>query len=132
MIGRFSERRSSCLPSRRWASHELDERSDIYSLGAVAYYLLTGQPPFDDVGAIGVMIAHARDPVVSLSQVNPAIPDDLERVVMRCLAKDPDDRFADAASLERALGGCGCAADWDHDRAAWWWQDARQVLTPAN
>jgi eukaryotic-like serine/threonine-protein kinase len=74
---------------------------------------------------IGVMIAHVRDPVVALSRVNPAIPDDLERVVMRCLAKDPVDRFADAATLERALGVCGCAADWDHDRAAWWWQDAR-------
>ena len=119
-------------PEQAMGQQELDERSDIYSLGAVAYYLLTGQPPFDDVGAIGVMIAHARDPVVSLSEVNPAIPGDLERVVMRCLAKDPDDRFADAVSLERALGGCGCAADWDHDRAASWWQDARQVLTPAN
>ncbi len=119
-------------PEQAMGQQELDERSDIYSLGAVAYYLLTGQPPFDDVGAIGVMIAHARDPVVSLSQVNPAIPGDLERVVMRCLAKHPDDRFANAVSLERALGGCGCAADWDHDRAAWWWQDARQVLTPAN
>jgi eukaryotic-like serine/threonine-protein kinase len=116
-------------PEQALGRHELDERSDIYSLGAVAYYLLTGRPPFDDEGAIGVMIAHARDSVVSLSQVNPAIPDDLERVVMRCLAKEPVERFVDAASLEQALGECGCAAEWDHNRAAWWWQDARQILT---
>jgi eukaryotic-like serine/threonine-protein kinase len=112
-------------PEQAMGHHELDERSDIYSLGSVAYYLLTGRPPFADLGAIGVMIAHARDPVVPVSQVNPAIPGDLERVVMRCLAKDPVDRFADAATLEQALGACGCAVDWDHDRAAWWWQDAR-------
>ena len=103
---------------------ELDERSDIYSLGAVAYYLLTGRPPFDGEGGIAVMIAHARDPVVPPSRVRAGIPEDLERVVLRCLAKDPAERFPDAESLERALGACACAGDWDQDRAARWWQDA--------
>ena len=49
------------------------------------------------------MIAHARDPVAPPSRVRPDIPEDLERVVLRCLAKDPTERFPDAASLERAL-----------------------------
>ncbi len=118
-------------PEQAMGRHELDVRSDIYSLGAVAYYLLTGQPPFDEEGAIGAMIAHARDPVVPPSRVNASIPNDLERVVIRCLAKEPVDRFPDAASLERALGECGCAADWDLEHAAWWWQDAGQVLAMA-
>jgi len=43
--------------------------------------------------------------------------------VLRCLAKDPDERFADAAALERALADCACAGDWNWDRAAQWWRD---------
>ena len=72
------------------------------------------------------MIAHARDPVVPPSLVRAGIPEDLERVVLRCLAKDPADRFPDAESLERALGECACSG-WDQDRAARWWRDAGRV-----
>ena len=74
-------------PEQVMGGHEIDARSDIYSLGAVAYYLLTGRPPFGDGGAIGVMIAHARDPVVPASEVGPGLPEDLDRVVLRCLSK---------------------------------------------
>jgi eukaryotic-like serine/threonine-protein kinase len=119
-------------PEQAFGRHELDERSDIYSLGAVAYYLLTGKPPFDGQGAIGTLIAHARDQVKPPSRVNSDIPYDLERVVMSCLAKSPAERFPDAASLERALEACACAADWNQDRAARWWQDAGRVFaTPS-
>ena len=119
-------------PEQATGGRELDERSDIYSLGAVAYYLLTGRPPFEGEGGIAVMIAHARDPVVPPSRVRPGIPEDLERVVLRCLAKDPAERFPDAESLERALGECACAGDWDQERAARWWRDAdRPSPTPA-
>jgi hypothetical protein len=69
-----------------------------------------------------VMIAHARDPVEPTSRVHPRIPEDLERVVLRCLAKPPDQRFPDAEALEQALGACACAGDWDQGRAAQWWQ----------
>jgi serine/threonine-protein kinase len=111
-------------PEQAMGARKLDERSDIYSLGAVAYYLLTGRPPFDGESGIGVMIAHARDPVVPPSRGRPDVPEDLERVVLRCLAKDPAERFPDSKSLEGALGACDCAGDWDQDRAARWWQDA--------
>ena len=110
-------------PEQATGSRELDERSDIYSLGAVAYYLLTGRPPFEGEDGIAVLIAHARDPVVPPSRLRPGIPEDLERVVLRCLAKDPAERFPDAASLERALAECGCAGNWDQDQAARWWRD---------
>src|SRR4029077_18304316 len=105
-------------PEQAMGGRQLDERSDIYSLGAVAYYILTGRPPFDAGGGLGVMIAHVHDPVMPPSQVHAGIPEDLERVVLRCLAKDSADRFPDAASLERALGECACSGDWDQERAS--------------
>jgi len=103
---------------------DIDGRSDIYSLGAVAYYLLTGRPPFDQEDGIQVLIAHARDPVVPPSLVRDSIPDDVDRVVVRCLAKAPGDRFPDAKALEAALSACVCANEWDQDRAARWWQSS--------
>jgi serine/threonine-protein kinase len=110
-------------PEQAIGDRELDQRSDIYSLGAVAYYLLTGRPPFSGTGGIAVLVAHARDPVVPPSSILPSIPEGLERIVLRCLAKDAADRFADAESLERALGKCACSEDWDRDRADRWWRD---------
>ena len=111
-------------PEQATGEHELDERCDIYALGAVAYYLLTGRPPFDEADGMQLMIAHARDPVVPPSEICAGIPQDLERVVLRCLAKSPADRFPDSLSLERALSACACVADWDQDRAALWWRTA--------
>jgi serine/threonine-protein kinase len=114
-------------PEQSTGARELGERSDIYSLGAVAYYLLTGRPPFDGEGGLAVMIAHARDPVVPPSRLRPGIPEDLEQVVLRCLAKSPAERFPDAESLGRAFGDCTCAGDWDEDRAAGWWRDVERA-----
>jgi serine/threonine-protein kinase len=115
-------------PEQAMGGRELDERSDIYSLGAVAYYLLTGRPPFDEGGGIGVLIAHARDPVVPPSQVRSGIPEDLERVVLRCLAKGPAERFPDAEILEQALGECACAGEWDLSHASRWWRDEGKAI----
>jgi serine/threonine-protein kinase len=111
-------------PEQATGGGELDGRSDIYSLGAVAYYLVTGRPPFDGEDGIGLLIAHARDPVVPPSLLHDNLPHDLERVVMRCLAKDAADRFPDVEGLERALGECACMGEWDQDRASRWWRDA--------
>jgi eukaryotic-like serine/threonine-protein kinase len=111
-------------PEQATGSRSLDARSDIYSLGAVAYYLLTGRPPFDEETAIEAIIAHARDPVVPLSKVREGIPADLDAVVLRCLAKDPMERYPDAETLEAALGRCSCATSWDKAQARQWWHDA--------
>jgi serine/threonine-protein kinase len=110
-------------PEQAAGRPEIDERSDIYSLGAVAYHLLTGRPPFEGKDGFAVLVAHARDPVVAPSRVRYGIPRDLERVVLQCLAKDAAERYSDAASLERALGACACAANWDQEQAARWWRD---------
>ena len=114
-------------PEQAMGGRELDQRSDIYSLGAVAYFLLTGRPPFNQGSGIEVMISHARDLVELPSTIRPGIPDDLERVVVRCLAKKPADRYPDASALERALSECACADVWDQGRAARWWREAGQA-----
>ncbi len=117
-------------PEQAMGGRELDQRSDIYSLGAVAYFLLTGRPPFNQGSGIEVMISHARDLVELPSTVRPGIPDDLERVVVRCLAKRPADRYQDAGALERALADCACSNSWDQSRAARWWREVGQPPLP--
>jgi serine/threonine-protein kinase len=109
-------------PEQVMRTHSPDPRTDIYGMGAIAYFLLTGRPPFVGSDAMAVMVAHARDPVVPPSRVRPDVPDDLEKVVLRCLEKDPDLRFQDAESLARALASCADAASWSARQAAGWWQ----------
>ena len=86
-------------PEQALGEGEPDARSDIYSLGAVAYFLLTGRPPFDNENPMRVMVAHAHDDVTPPSRFRPDIPADLEQVVMRALVKNPDDRFPSAAAF---------------------------------
>lgn len=108
-------------PERFLENVEADVRGDVYSLGSVAYFLLTGQPPFRGDKPLKVMMAHAREEVVPPSQRNAAIPNDLEAVVLRCLAKKPEERYQCATELERALAECRCADHWTQDMAAHWW-----------
>jgi serine/threonine-protein kinase len=109
-------------PEQAAAKETADVRSDIYSLGAVAYFLLTGQPPFVRDTAMQVLMAHVYERVVPPTDLRSEVPTDLEEVVLRCLEKDPERRFADAASLEHELAACACAGPWDEERAADWWR----------
>ncbi|REK13055.1 MAG: serine/threonine protein kinase [Planctomycetota bacterium] len=109
-------------PEQALGDSEPDERCDVYSLGAVAYYLLTGRPPFEGDRAIKIILAHAHEAVVPPSQHRSDIPADLEAVVMRCLAKNPLDRYASAAALREALSECEAADRWTAGDAAKWWQ----------
>jgi serine/threonine-protein kinase len=83
-----------------------DARSDVYSLGGVLYFLLTGTPPFTAPTTAAVMLAHVREEPEPPSARGRAVPADLERVVMRCLRKDPAERWQDARALDAALAGC--------------------------
>ncbi len=113
-------------PEQIKAYDKLDARSDIYSLGAVAYFLLTGRPPFLGESPWDIIAAHSRDPVEPPAKVNPALPEDLELVVIRCLAKLPANRYQTVDELEKALAACACAGTWTQPEAALWWQAASQ------
>ena len=113
---------SYMAPEQVTASPAIGPAADLYSVGAVAYFLLTGRPPFAHENSADVMIAHLRDEPVPPSTRVPDIPADLEQIVLRCLAKNPHDRYADSRQLEQALAACDCAGLWTQEQAAAWWQ----------
>jgi len=115
-------------PEQARGLDNLDARSDIYSLGAVAYALLTGRPPFDGTSAMEVIIAHVRDEVERPTRLRADVPADLERVILRCLAKCPEDRFQDVEALEQALADCVAAGHWTPRHAARWWTENNEKV----
>jgi Tol biopolymer transport system component len=81
----------------------VDERSDIFSLGVVLYELATGERPFRGDTSLSVLSAILRDTPRSVTEVNPALPRDVSRIVRHCLAKDPDRRYQSAKDLRNDL-----------------------------
>jgi serine/threonine protein kinase len=84
---------------------EFDGRLDVYALGCTAYELLVGKPPFDAEEVEGVLHKQVHEPPMPIRQARPdlSIPAELEAVIMRCLAKQPGERWRDMADLEAAL-----------------------------
>ena len=104
--------------------------ADLYALGCVGYFLLTGRRVFEGKTSVDVCIQHVTQPPKPLSQVlGGDIAADLEAVVMKCLAKSPDDRFASAAALAETLLALAPTADWTEADAATWWRSFRPVTT---
>ena len=87
----------------------VDARSDLYSAGCLLYELLTGRPPFQGENAVSVAYQHVSEMPVSPSQVDPAVPPALDALVLKSLAKNPQDRYQTAnefkADVDRALQG---------------------------
>ena len=82
---------------------EIDHRSDIYSLGALGYRMLMGRPPFSGPDAKDILEKHVMAAPVPIRDINPTIPKDFADAIMRCLEKDPWDRFSTAKELGSAL-----------------------------
>jgi len=100
-----------------------DHRVDVYALGCVAYWLLTGTQVFEAETPVGVMVQHmSRAPVPPSQRSGRAIPAALDAVVLACLAKKPADRPASAGEVARRLAQVVTAAQWTPDRALEWWK----------
>lgn len=100
----------------------LDGRVDLYGLGCVAYFLLTGSPVFEEKTATATALAHVqKTPVPPSERSELPIPAELEALVLRCLAKRPEERPQSGMELSRLLSGAGVPA-WTQDEAAEWWQ----------
>lgn len=100
-----------------------DGRSDIYSLGCVAYYLLTAQAPFKGDTPVKLILAHASQTPANVRSFSAEIPEQLEQIVERCMAKDPSQRFGDVDELRRALDEVPLQDDWHAGLAAHWWEN---------
>jgi serine/threonine protein kinase len=98
----------------------IDARADIYGLGGVAYHLVTGAPPFQGQSIVEICAHHLHSSPPPPSERAP-VPDDLERVILACLAKDRGDRPSTVQALSRSLEGCRDAQRWtEADAEAWW------------
>lgn len=95
------------------AAKPVDGRTDIYGVGGVLFYLLTGRPPFVGLDANEVMVAHLSQLPDPPSRLRPEVSPALDEVVLRALAKEPADRFSTAGDMLRALQAAGPSRD-DH------------------
>jgi serine/threonine-protein kinase len=107
----------------------VDARSDLYAVGAVAYFLLTGRDVFEGATVVEVCASHLHTkPEPPSARLKAPVPADLEAIVMSCLAKSPDDRPASAEALRGQLLACVDAKEWSDARGHEWWEQHREQI----
>ncbi|MDA8743234.1 serine/threonine protein kinase [Rubripirellula amarantea] len=105
-------------------------QSDLYSVGAVGYVLLTGQPLFDAAGSVDICMKQLNEnPIRPIERLGRPLPEDLQNVIMSCLRKNAGERPRTAEDLALALRSCNDANTWDEFESARWWED---VLRSSN
>jgi serine/threonine protein kinase len=128
-------------PEQSRDSHRVDIRADIYSLGGTLYFLLTGYPPFPDGDQVDKLLRHQTEMPRPIHLLRPNVPEELEQVVTRMLAKSPDQRYATPAEVMAALAPWTDGAPWPPTEAELPQlspkvqaaeTDAEMLLTPSN
>ncbi len=90
---------------------KVDSRADVYSLGVMLYEMVTGRAPYEAETPLAVVLKHITEPLPLPRSVRPDLPEDVERVILRALAKEPDDRFQTAGEMVRELDAAVRAAE---------------------
>ncbi|MGI5865053.1 MAG: protein kinase domain-containing protein [Myxococcales bacterium] len=93
------------MAPEQWGEEPVDGRTDLYALGAIAYAMATGRPPFVRRDPVLLYRAHLSEPPAAPSELNPGVPPELERIIVKALAKRPEERFQNARELRVALEG---------------------------
>jgi len=83
--------------------NQVDGRADIYATGVILYEMVTGQPPFQAETPMAIVLAHLHEPLPLPKDINPDVPDEVQRVILKALAKDPDDRYQTAREMAEDL-----------------------------
>ncbi len=121
-VGSFTGTPAYMPPEMVLGDGTVDGRADLYSLGCVGYWLLTGRLVFDGMNPMAVMAAHAHQaPKPIADRVSATIDPGLDTVIMACLAKDPADRPATALELSRRLSVLDVERGWSEEQASTWW-----------
>jgi serine/threonine-protein kinase len=113
---------ASMAPEQVLGNRPVDRRSDLYSVGCVAYWLITGQPVFEGRTAMELMTQHAQaKPVAPSSRTELEVPAALDELILDCLAKDPAARPQSADALAERLASIEIPSPWTLSRAREWW-----------
>ncbi|MEO7987789.1 MAG: serine/threonine-protein kinase [Gemmatimonadales bacterium] len=120
------------MPPEMTSGDAIDRRVDIYALGCVGYFLLTGKLVFEGETALQMILQHIqKEPVKPSVRSGLKIPDRLDDVILRCLAKDPSDRPFGAGELARELSAIGLIEGWTDEDAQRWWDKHLATVFPA-
>jgi serine/threonine-protein kinase len=126
MEGQLTGTPAYLSPEMALGEETIDARSDIYALGCVAYWMLTGNLVFDEKSPVSMAVAHASaEPSPPSQHTELDVPEELDGIVLKCLAKDPRDRFQTVRELRDALATCPTVGSWDRQRAERWWSGHR-------
>ena len=117
-------------PEAITAPDAMDARADLYSLGAVGYFALTGTHVFDGRTAVEVCAKHLHEaPEPPSRRIGRRLPEDLESLLLDCLAKQPESRPATAGDVCRRLEACASFGQWMPDKASAWWREHGPAAT---
>lgn len=119
-------------PEMATGERQIDARADVYALGCVAYWLLTGKLVFEGDTTMKILLQHIRDvPVRPSARSEIELPEELDLVILQCLEKNPDRRPADTRILDARLAAvAGLLPAWNPERAEDWWSKHMPAAQP--